>query len=93
MAFDLVKLIDGIYVTVASGDVGNLTAKITFGGLEADDLGGDYFIHVTGLGKGSYSGTISVSAVPEAETYVMMLAGVGLMGFVARRRKSAYAAA
>jgi len=41
----------------------------------------------------SYAGTITVSAVPEAETYVMMLAGVGLMGFVARRRKSAYAAA
>lgn len=91
--FDLVKLIDGVYTTVVTGDVGNLTAKITFGGLEADDLGGDYFIRVAGLGKGSYSGTISVSAVPEAETYVMMLAGVGLMGFVARRRKSAYAAA
>ena len=29
---------------------------------------------------------ISVSAVPENETYAMMLAGLGLMGFVARRR-------
>jgi hypothetical protein len=29
----------------------------------------------------------SVSAVPEPETYGMMLAGLGLMGFVARRRK------
>jgi hypothetical protein len=92
-AFDLVKLVAGSYVTVVEGDVGNLTAKITFGGLEADDLGGDYFIRVAGLGKGNYTGTITVSAVPEAETYVMMLAGVGLMGFVARRRKSAYAAA
>jgi hypothetical protein len=38
---------------------------------------------------GSYSGTlnISVSAVPEPETYAMMLAGLGLLGFVARRRK------
>lgn len=31
---------------------------------------------------------ISVSAVPEPETYAMFLAGLGLMGFVARRRKS-----
>ncbi|MES2553545.1 MAG: FxDxF family PEP-CTERM protein, partial [Pseudomonadota bacterium] len=28
------------------------------------------------------------SAVPEPETYGMMLAGLGLMGFVARRRKA-----
>jgi probable HAF family extracellular repeat protein len=31
---------------------------------------------------------LSVTAVPEAETYAMMLAGLGLMGFVARRRKN-----
>ncbi|MEB0136180.1 FxDxF family PEP-CTERM protein [Actimicrobium sp. CCC2.4] len=41
----------------------------------------------------SYSGTISVSAgspipspVPEPETYAMMLAGLGLLGFAARRK-------
>lgn len=94
-AFDLVKLIDGVYTTVVTGDVGNANPKISFGSLVADDLGGKYFIRVAGEGltKVNYNGTITVSAVPEAETYVMMLAGVGLMGFVARRRKSAYAAA
>lgn len=39
----------------------------------------------------SYSGTMNVSsavsAVPEPETYAMMLAGIGFIGFVARRRK------
>jgi hypothetical protein len=30
---------------------------------------------------------ISVPAVPEPETYAMMMAGLGLMGFVVRRRK------
>jgi hypothetical protein len=29
-----------------------------------------------------------ISAVPETETYAMMLAGLGLMGTIARRRKA-----
>jgi hypothetical protein len=33
------------------------------------------------------TGKATVTAVPEAETYAMMLAGLGLMGLVARRRK------
>jgi hypothetical protein len=31
----------------------------------------------------------SVAAVPESETNAMMLAGIGLMGFIARRRRNA----
>jgi hypothetical protein len=31
--------------------------------------------------------SMTVTAVPEAETYAMMLAGLGLVGFMARRRK------
>lgn len=37
--------------------------------------------------------TFQVTAVPEPETYAMMLAGLGLMGFVARRRKQGQAPA
>jgi hypothetical protein len=32
--------------------------------------------------------TYTVASVPEPETYAMLLAGLGMMGFVARRRKS-----
>ena len=35
----------------------------------------------------------NVSAVPEPETYAMMIAGLGLLGFAARRRKQQQAAA
>ena len=33
--------------------------------------------------------TLAVTAVPEPETYAMMLAGLGALGFLARRRKGA----
>jgi len=39
------------------------------------------------------SGTFHVNVVPEPETYAMLLAGLGLMGFVARRRRRGLAAA
>ncbi|WNO06120.1 FxDxF family PEP-CTERM protein [Rhodoferax mekongensis] len=35
-----------------------------------------------------YHGSISITAVPEPETYAMLLAGLGLMGAIARRRKA-----
>ena len=38
--------------------------------------------------SGSYSGDINVAAVPEPETYGMLLAGLGVVGFLARRRKA-----
>lgn len=41
----------------------------------------------------NYSGSVTVAAaVPEPETYAMLLAGLGLMGGIARRRKQATAA-
>jgi len=42
-------------------------------------------------GSGGYSGdqnfTVPVAAVPEPETYAMLLVGLGLVGFTAQRRK------
>lgn len=53
---------------------------------------GNYVVTVEGITKGisSYNGVaqMSVSTVPEAETYSLMLVGLGFMGFVAGRRRS-----
>jgi len=41
----------------------------------------------TSAANASYSGTLNVTAVPEPETVALMLAGLGMVGFVARRRR------
>jgi MYXO-CTERM domain-containing protein len=45
-----------------------------------------YFINGTGLDDGGFV-TKGIAPVPEAESWAMMLAGLGLIGFMARRRK------
>ena len=42
---------------------------------------------VSGLGGGSYAGILNiVPAVPEPDTYAMLVAGMGLVSFMSRRR-------
>jgi len=53
---------------------------------------GNYFYEVTGdvtgTVGGSYTLSSTVSLVPEPETYAMLLAGLGLIGFSVRRRNN-----
>ena len=78
-------------IGTVSGATGGSTSALTFNGGAAP---GRYKLNVAGTRTGtygSYAGNIgiapvNVSAIPEPETYAMMLAGLGLLGFSARRR-------
>jgi len=76
---------------VASGSFGNFGPTIAYGGLTSNTSLATYWLNIAGnaIPTTTYTGNIALSAlpVPEPETYSMMLAGLGLMGFVARRRK------
>jgi hypothetical protein len=53
---------------------------------------GDYYIRVDGRmvsnAGASFGGAVMLAPVPEPETYGMMLGGLGVLGFLARRRKA-----
>jgi hypothetical protein len=53
---------------------------------------GDYYLQVSGNlvsdAGASFGGAVMLAPVPEPETYGMMLGGLGVLGFLARRRKA-----
>ena len=75
---------------IATGLTGNFWSTFSYSGAAVP---GNYWLNVAGNKtnitlSGGYAGTITtnpVAAVPEPETYAMMLAGLGLLGFSARR--------
>ena len=78
--------------SVVGGEVGPPGSPIRHVLLVSALAAGDYDFRVQGLvagaDGGSYGGTLQViTAVPEPEVYAMLAAGLGLMGWVGRRRK------
>lgn len=83
-AFDLYTSAGSL---VSTGSFNNLSGKASVGFVSDNGLTGNFYLLVAGkTNGGTYNGNISLSPVPEPESYAMMLAGLGLMGFVARRR-------
>jgi hypothetical protein len=71
---------------------GGSGASFTWG----SGIAGNMYLSVSGIANGSlggvYNGAISVSAVPEPETYAMLLAGLAIVGAIARRKTVARSA-
>jgi len=73
-------------------DFDNTVKHFTFGsGATAGSF--DFFVNDVSMTAGrtvAVTGTIvsSIAAIPEPETYALFLAGLGTIGFMARRRKS-----
>ena len=72
------------------GSFSSSLAPLNFGGKTFSSLAkGDYELLISGTGLthgGSYFNAFAVSAVPEADTWVMLLLGAGLIGFQLRRK-------
>ncbi|EHR70135.1 PEP-CTERM putative exosortase interaction domain-containing protein [Burkholderiales bacterium JOSHI_001] len=70
-------------------EVFNLFGVIRFFGLQTSDTS-PFTLTLAGSATtpalANYAGTLSVVPVPEPETYAMLLAGLGAMGFMLRRR-------
>lgn len=77
----------GVNVALANTTYGSSTGILAYNNAAA----GSYFWAVSGDAVGSQGGVYlyaanTAAAVPEPETYAMMLAGLGLIGFIGRRR-------
>jgi hypothetical protein len=80
--------------TLISSGTSLQTGSVDVWTLSSDNLqAGDYYVMVGGNlvsdTSGSFGGAVMLAPVPEPETYGMMLAGLGVLGFLARRRKQA----
>jgi PEP-CTERM motif len=65
--------------------------KLKFFGVEATTES-PFVLNLAGIANNAnaiYSGELTVAAVPEPSTYGMLLGGLGIMGFLARRKKQA----
>jgi hypothetical protein len=80
----------GVNVSSLATDQSYLT-KFSLGGESADFLGsGIYFVEVKGFTKlagGGFSGNINTTAIPEPGSLSLLLAGLGLIATLVRRRK------
>lgn len=90
--FGKFNIIDTTFKYTLYSGINELASGINNGGFTIAALGsGTYHLDVLGTATGSkggqYNGAITISPVPEAETYSMMLLGLGLIGFIARRSK------
>lgn len=77
---DTTKDFPGVYKLISTNMTGLTSANYSTDG-------NVFSIRLAGLQGTGYANFALISAVPEPENYAMLLSGIGLMGFIARRRK------
>lgn len=73
----------------STGPIAAGTYSLTFSGSGASPNGGSSWASSNSLRYDLAYTAVAVSPVPEPETYALMLAGLGLVAWVSRRRKTA----
>jgi len=91
-SFTVALFLNGSELDSFSGGPGGTPSSPTshtFAPLAASGKSEHYTLLITGSGKGNstYFNALSVSAVPEADTWLMLIAGVGLIGLQLRRKQ------
>jgi len=87
---------DGVLIDTTTIGVSITAQEYFFPGFQGIDtftiaIGNDFVLDPLvsgGTGRHWAMGSVTITAVPEPETYVMLLAGLGIVGAVARRRRS-----
>jgi len=77
----------GYYSGSASASVGNFSSLVLTGGNLVLSAGGGSFASITANSQNELKFSLIAAAVPEPESYAMFLAGLGLIGAIARRGK------
>ncbi len=74
-------------VALAINNTGSFSTAI----LDSTVLTGNLVLTINGTANGSptYGGNFNITAVPEPESYVLMMAGLALVGFASRRKLQA----
>jgi len=93
-SFTVTLMLNKLELGSFSGGPGGNPSSVTpftFASLAPNKGNQHYTLLITGNGAGTgkttYYNALSVSAVPEADTWLMLIAGVGLIGFQLRRKQ------
>ena len=81
--------INGVAIAIGSLPLPSGAVSYSTGGIAPTYLSGELVLTISGTSgsAASYGGILNLSPVPEPASYAMMMGGLAMLGFMARRRK------